>query len=144
MKYQVPQFIEVEDKIFGPLTFRQFIYLIGGAGLSLIIYLSVSPISFYLAILLIIPVAAFAVALAFYKVNNKPFIFVVESAITYYFGPKLYIWRKKEETVTKSIPVNFTNSPNSIIPNISNSKLKDMTWSLDTKGTAPAQKPEEE
>ena len=27
MQYQVPQFIEVEDKIFGPLTFKQFLYI---------------------------------------------------------------------------------------------------------------------
>ena len=30
MQFQVPQFIEVEDKIFGPLTFKQFIYMGGG------------------------------------------------------------------------------------------------------------------
>ena len=38
MQFQVPQFIEVEDKIFGPLTFRQAVYLVGGAGLSYVIY----------------------------------------------------------------------------------------------------------
>src|SRR3990172_12458701 len=32
MQFQVPQFIEIEDKIFGPLTFKQFIYVAGGAG----------------------------------------------------------------------------------------------------------------
>ena len=32
MQFQVPQFIEVEDKIFGPLTFKQFVYVLGGAG----------------------------------------------------------------------------------------------------------------
>ena len=30
MQYQVPQFIEVEDKIFGPLTFKQLVYVVGG------------------------------------------------------------------------------------------------------------------
>jgi hypothetical protein len=38
MRFQVPQFIEVEDKIFGPLTVKQFIYLAGGAGLVFILY----------------------------------------------------------------------------------------------------------
>ena len=32
MRFQVPQFIEIESKIFGPLTFKQFIYLAGGGG----------------------------------------------------------------------------------------------------------------
>ncbi|TSC61742.1 MAG: SsrA-binding protein, partial [Parcubacteria group bacterium Athens0416_74] len=32
MQFQVPQFIEVEDKIVGPLTFKQFVFIAGGLG----------------------------------------------------------------------------------------------------------------
>ena len=39
MEYQVPQFIEVEDKIFGPFTLKQFIYVAGGVGLCAILVL---------------------------------------------------------------------------------------------------------
>ena len=39
MRFQVPQFIEVEDKIFGPLTFKQFVYVTGGVGLAVILFL---------------------------------------------------------------------------------------------------------
>src|SRR6478736_2632887 len=92
MQFQVPQFIEVEDKIFGPLTFRQFVYLAGGAGLCFIIYRFVP---FLFAILLILPVAAFSGALAFYKLNNKPFINVVQSWVKYSMESKLYIWKKE-------------------------------------------------
>jgi len=38
MQYQVPQFIEIEDKIFGPLTLKQFLYLAGGGGLCLLFF----------------------------------------------------------------------------------------------------------
>ena len=38
MRFQVPQFIEIESKIFGPLTLKQFIYLIGGGGIIFILY----------------------------------------------------------------------------------------------------------
>ena len=38
MDYQVPQFIEVEDKLVGPLTFKQFVYLAGGAGICVILF----------------------------------------------------------------------------------------------------------
>ena len=79
MKFQVPQFIEVEDKIFGPFTIKQFIYLAGGGALSFVIYTYISPFSFILAIVLLLPVAGLAVALALYKVNNQPFIAVIES-----------------------------------------------------------------
>ena len=42
MQFQVPQFIETEDKIVGPFTLRQFIY-VAGAGLgSVILYFSVA------------------------------------------------------------------------------------------------------
>ena len=132
MQYQIPQFIEIEDQIFGPFTFRQFIYLIGGAGASYVIYY-ILPI--YIAIFLIIPVAALAGALAFYKVNNRPFINVVESAITYFFGGKLYLWKKNwnkekpKETVDMEIHKKEEVGYN--IPTLSQSKLKELTWSLD-------------
>ena len=32
MQFQVPQFIEIEDKIIGPFTGRQFAFLLGGFG----------------------------------------------------------------------------------------------------------------
>ena len=89
MRYQVPQFIEVEDKIFGPLTLRQFIYIAGGAGLSFMIYRFI-PI-FLIAFILILVVMAFSIALAFFKIHNKPFINVVEAAFRYYTSEKLFI-----------------------------------------------------
>jgi len=134
MKFQVPQFIEVEDKIFGPLTLKQFIYVAGGGGLSFIIYNYVSKLSFVLAIILIIPVAAFALALAFYKVNNRAFINVIESAFKYVFSSKLYIWKKHDKVPEhKAAPVEATNM---YVPKLSDSKLKDLTWSLDINESA--------
>jgi hypothetical protein len=137
MRFQVPQFIEVEDKIFGPLTIKQFIYLIGGAGLSFIIY-TFAPF-FVLKVLLIVPVAGLALALAFYRVNNRPFINVVESAFNYYIGDKLYIWKKVDKQIEpkKGAP---TAAPDFYVPKLSDSKLKDLTWSLDIKQSQnPAQ-----
>ncbi len=83
MRYQVPQFIEVEDKIFGPFTFKQFIYLGGGVGLAFIFYK-------FLPLILAIPfmavAVAFGVALAMYKINSKPFIEVLEAGVKYFLG----------------------------------------------------------
>lgn len=137
MRFQVPQFIEVEDKIFGPLTIKQFIYLLGGGGLSFIIYRLIGNL--YISIILILPVIAFALALAFYKVNSKPFINVVEAAFTYYIGSKLYIWKKVDKApVAKDSGTN--PAPDFYVPKLSDSKLKDLTWSLDIKQSQnPAQ-----
>ena len=129
MRFQVPQFIEVEDKIFGPLTIKQFVYVAGGAGLSFIIYTYVSPLSFILAVLCIIPVAALAVSLAFYKVNNQPFIYVIESAFKFIISNKLYIWKKQDKKPEHKKEADL--APLIYVPKLSDSKLKDLTWSLD-------------
>ena len=127
MRFQVPQFIEVEDKIFGPLTLKQFIYLAaGGAGAFL--FYNYLPI--YIAIFFMIPFAGFAVALAFYKVNNKPFINVVEAAFKFILGAKLYLWKKEPKKITGRQGEESVN-PSIYIPKLSDSKLKDLTWTLD-------------
>ncbi|MEN9614532.1 MAG: hypothetical protein RLZZ347_839 [Candidatus Parcubacteria bacterium] len=133
MQFQVPQFIEVQDKIIGGiLTLRQFIYLAGAGGLSFLIY-KILP-SIYLSGLPIIVVVGFGIALAFYKVNGKPFIEVVEAAFKYSTGAKLFIWRKRDKVATATPETITTDSVAQMyVPRLSDSKLKDLTWSLDVK-----------
>jgi hypothetical protein len=135
MRFQVPQFIEVEDKIFGPLTLKQFIYLAGGAGLSFIVYLLLGSI--LLAAIPIIIVMGVSAALAFFKVNTKPLINVIEAAFKYWFGSRLYIWKKEEKPASAKTPADIVQEAKSYagvtVPKISDSKLKDLTWSLDIK-----------
>ena len=135
MRYQVPQFIEIEDKIFGPLTIKQFIYLAGGAGVSYLVYALTSAfLPLFIIIFLIIPIAGFAVALAFYKINNKPLIDVVESAVKYYIGGKLYIWKKSERQAVSQEQAPQQNLLT--LPKLADSKLKDLAWNLDiSKGS---------
>jgi len=137
MRFQVPQFIEIEDKIFGPLTLKQFIYLAGGAGLSYVLYV-VLPL--FIAVIPIALVVALALALSFYKVNNKPFIWVLEAAARYAVSNKLYIWRKENRKITPTVQKkdqgDLANQPGGVfIPRLSDSKLKDLTWSLDINET---------
>jgi hypothetical protein len=131
MQYQVPQFIEVEDKIFGPLTLRQFIYIAGGAGLSFVIYRFLP--SLLIALIPMILVMAFSLALAFYKINNKPFINVVEAAFKYFSSAKLYIWKKIDKAPSDNPAQEARQYASVMVPKISDSKLKDLTWSLDIK-----------
>jgi hypothetical protein len=135
MRFQVPQFIEVEDKIFGPLTFKQFIYLGGGAGLTVLAFTLIPKL---FAFFLSAPIVVFSLALAFYRVNNKPFIEVVEAAFKYAIGAKLYIWRKTEKKpVAKADAERRKVAPEQIyVPKLSDSKLKDLTWELDIKEQA--------
>jgi hypothetical protein len=134
MRFQVPQFIEVEDKIFGPLTLKQFIYIAGGAGLSFLVYVLLNSI--LLAAIPVFAIMAVSLGLAFYKVNNKPLINVAESAFKFYLGNKLYIWKKEDKQKPKTqeeATKDAKNFASIMIPKISDSKLKDLTWSLDIK-----------
>ena len=129
MQYQVPQFTDIEDKIFGPLTLKQFVYIAGGAGLGFLIWR-------YLPAIIAIPVAlsvvGFAVALAFIKINKKPFIFTIEAAFKYITHTKLYLWQanrrtnKKQKAQTSEMP-----SLQPELPSLSESRLKSLAWSLD-------------
>jgi len=126
MRYQVPQFIEIEDKIVGPFTIKQFIYIVGGLGLSFILYRFL-PI--YIAGVLIIGVEALSLSLAFYKINNKPFIDFLESAFIFYTKNNLYIWKKEDKKILASSV--RAKDPNQVyVPKLADSKLKDLSWSL--------------
>ncbi|MEK7598860.1 MAG: PrgI family protein [Patescibacteria group bacterium] len=130
-QFNVPQFIEVEDKIFGPLTLKQFIYLLGGGAAAFIIYVFAGMIGF---ILLGLPIAGFAAALAFYKINGQPFIKIAASALSHYTASKLYIWQKKETKAAKPAGAEIhKETPKLELPKITESKLKDLAWSLDVK-----------
>lgn len=130
MQYQVPQFIEIEDKIFGPLTIKQFVYLAGGAGLCLIFF---TLLPLYLTVVLSIPVMAFAASLAFYQVNGRPFIVALEHAFGYFVGGKLYLWKQREAAPIKEAAAAPATPATLVVPKLSQSKLKDIAWSLNIK-----------
>ena len=129
MKFQVPQFIGVEDKIFGPFTFKQFLYLAGGGGLSFVIWSFLK----WWGIPLILGMILLAAALAFYKVNGKPFVAVMEAAFKFYAGNRLYTWKKVEEKKAVTTVEEKTQTAPLYVPKLSTSRLKDLTWSLDVK-----------
>lgn len=130
MQFQVPQFIEIEDKIFGPLTFKQFLYLAGGTGLCFLFYVYLP--SLYLSALPIAATAILSLALTFYKVNERPFVFTMEAYIKYFLTRKLYIWKKEEKLATrvKKATPKTMEANNLKMPKLSQSKLKDLAWSL--------------
>lgn len=134
MQFQVPQFIEVEDTIFGPLTFKQFLYLAGGAGASYIFW-RVLPI--YFAGPLILAVAGLAASLAFLQWNGRPFINALEHGFFFLIRTKLYLWSNKQKgagqrrTMRKEIQAR--NGSALYVPKLSDSKLHELAWSLDVK-----------
>ena len=132
MQFKVPQFIDIEDKIFGPFTFHEFAYLLGGGGIIFVIY---KTLPFLIGIFLMLPVAGLTICLVFVKINNKPFIYYLEAAFTYFISSKLYVWKqrlvkKNDKTQEEEISVPTTVSN---VPMLTENKLKDLSWSLDVQ-----------
>jgi hypothetical protein len=146
MQFKVPQFIDIEDKVFGPLTFKQFAYLAGGAGFG---YLSFHFLPLIIAIFLGPAIVAFALALAFMKYNEKPFIQVVESFIKYYSHSRLYLWRKQPASTAPNnkLPAGIVSpilmadpkdpqvGGNRNRATMPESNLQTLSWSLDVIGS---------
>lgn len=129
MQFKVPQFLDIEDKIFGPFTFQQFVYLAGGAGMCFILY---RLLGLVLGSIPIAIIAGLALALAFYRPNGKPFIFMLESWFKFMLKNKLYIWQKDRAEKNDS----QNKSTKAIAPvlnaeKLTGQRLKDLAWSLD-------------
>ncbi len=130
MRYQVPQFIEVEDKIFGPLTIKQFIYLAGAGGVCL---MCISLLPLLLAIPVAAPFVAAAIGLAFYKVNDRPLIVMLEHAFRYLVSSKLYLWKQHQPEVEEKAPEQVVIKQMGGVPQMTQGRLKDLAWSLNIK-----------
>lgn len=128
MRFQVPQFIAVEDKIIGSLTIKQFIYIAGGGAAA---FMSFKFLPIFLSIFFIPFFALFGLALALGKINSIPFVTILESAFKYLVGSKLYIWHKNPPKAIE--PRKKVSTEELYVPKLSESRLKDLTWSLDIK-----------
>ena len=96
MQFQVPQFIETEDKIVGPFTLRQFMY-VAGAGLgSAILYFTVVT---WLWLILTLVLLGGAIGVAFIKIEGRPLGNVLLSAFGFYWKPQVYIWKSEDQSV---------------------------------------------
>jgi len=130
MQFRVPQFIDIEDKIFGPFTFKQFAYLLGGLGAGFIIFRLIPYGG--LAIIFSAPPVVLGLLLAFYKPNNKPFANMLEAWGRYTITKKLYLWQKVEpERKILAEKKEEEKDDERLVPKITESKLKEISWGLD-------------
>ena len=92
MQYPVPQFIEVEDKIIGPLTLRQFLTLIAGGVVCLVAW-SLADMELFIFISFIVMAAA--IGFAFVKVNGRLLHEYLFSMFQYFSRPQIRTWAKE-------------------------------------------------
>lgn len=110
MRFEVPQFIEIEDKVFGPFTVRQFFYIVGGIGFAAVLFL-IAPL--FIFVLLGLPLAGLAAALAFYPINNQPFSYFLQAAIRYFTGTREYTFQQQSDVIYRNDP---KDAPSYITP----------------------------
>lgn len=137
MQFRVPQFIDVEDKIFGSLTLKQFFYIIGAGGTGFLIFKFVTIKIF--ALLLAVPISGFFLALAFLKINDRPFIDFAESAFTFFMSSKLYIWKQPKPKIENEdiAPLIAETTKESVVEKASRDKLHDVAFGLDVLNRNP-------
>ncbi|MBU1202852.1 PrgI family protein [Patescibacteria group bacterium] len=137
-RFIVPQFIDAEDKIWGPITVRQFIIILAGALLEFIAYkLADFSLFLFFTVVNVILVILFA----FYKVNGAPFHIFALNVVSTMKKPAVRIWRKeyikrqefksKEEIKEQKKAKNNQIVTKSLVPN---RKLSELSLIIDTGG----------
>lgn len=135
--FNVPQFIDIEDKIVGPLTAKQLGWM-ALAGVILLVGWSLLDTSAFVIAAIIIGIIFGT--LAFYRPNGQPFIYFVLSAVSFSFRPKMYVWKRvPDKSVAKYVPTKKTNGEKNAKINTAskkenaNQKIEDLSRLLDSK-----------
>lgn len=137
MQFQVPQFIDIEDKVIGPLTIKQFLYLLAAGAIIFILY---KILNLYAIIILAIPILGITIPLAFIKVHGQPFISIVSNFFRFLRKPDFYVWKKpigkkpapkSAETENIKIIKKITDKKGQNKP-IAKNSLQDLNWKVET------------
>lgn len=129
MQFSVPQFIDVEDKIVGPLTAKQTVYLIIGGGFLLLCFTLFSFAFFLVALVIVAPLT---LGFAFYRPKGISLSRYLGNILDYFTTDHLYLWRREPEaimfkTVQKKHAV--AEDPIKYVPR---SRIRDLASLLDT------------
>jgi hypothetical protein len=135
-QFTVPQFIDVEDKIVGPITVRQFLILFSAGLLSMVLY---KIFVFTVFVFLFIIILAVSSVLAFVKVNGMPFHFFMLNIASTWRKPNLRVWQPGQvrEFVYEDPKSKAKKEAEKIIPRakpISESHLSELALTVDTRG----------
>lgn len=134
-QFTVPQFIEVEDKIFGPITTRQFIILLVAA---FFIFLEFKLLDFTAFVLLGVLTATVFMILAFFKVNGMPVHYFLLNFMQSFKRPKVRLWRKEVSAAELKLnlhqPVAVVKNVAAVKPPLEKSRLTQLGMLVDTGG----------
>lgn len=132
-QFTVPQFIDVEDKIIGPITARQFIIFLVAAILMAISY---RLFDFTLFATFSTIVFLLAVLLGFVKINGRPFHLFLLNLIQTWRRPNIRVWNNRLARVIdeEKIPTLKFDSTRSSKEYYKKSRLAELSLVVDTQG----------
>jgi len=132
-QFTVPQFIDVESKIIGPVTTRQFLIILAAA---VIIGLSYKLFDFSLFLLITVVVLIITSVFAFVKVNGRPFHYFVLNITQTIRRPGTRVWNNRLtifEEIDKTPVVKAEEKPVAK-EQYKKSRLAELALVVDTKG----------
>lgn len=135
---KIPHKIYKEDKLVGPLTLKQFLYILGGASLSFVAYQYYAQGYLFFTEFLVISIMImlFSLSFAFLQINGRPFITFLGNLLTYILVSKKRLWSKDNSMHNKPI-IKKTPRPKQILDTqteIPKSQLEQLANILDTGG----------
>ncbi|MFA5106741.1 MAG: PrgI family protein [Patescibacteria group bacterium] len=135
LQFTVPQFIDVEDKIFGPISVRQFVIILIGIGVVVMLYFVLTFTLFILAA----PLACGVIAIfAFFKINGQHFHLFLLNVATTFRRPRIKLWHKHldddeiQEEKAKEKVGSEGGGPPKVTP--TKSRLRELSLIVDTGG----------
>lgn len=97
-QYELPQFIDVENRILGPITFKQLIYFFGVAALLAIFWFLLEPLYF---LLLAVPVVIITLLFAFLKIEGRSFFSFFRALFQYMLFSQTFVWKRQRPEIEK-------------------------------------------
>ncbi len=131
-QFLIPQFIDVEPKILGPLTLRQFITIVIGIVLIVLCYKFADLSLFVLEFIII---ASIVILMAFVKINGREFPYFLLDVVMFYIGSNIRVWKKEDrlQFVLSAVETKKQEDINQKTE-LGISKLSELSLLLDTGG----------
>ncbi|MFH1597926.1 MAG: PrgI family protein [Patescibacteria group bacterium] len=133
MQFLVPQFIDTEDRIFGPISTRQFVEILAGFGMM---YVAYKMSTFWLFAMEAVFILGLVVVFAFVRINGQGFHFFVLNLIQTLRRPKIKIWLKviADNKIFPSKQKEVTVAATAPKPMVTSSRLTELSLVVDTGG----------
>lgn len=134
-KFLVPQFIDNEDKILGPITVRQFLICLGA---TFIVFIEYRLLTLPYFIVAVIPTVGIAALFAFVKINGQPFHVFFINFLQTRTRPNLRVWHKEltnpelKALISKPVEVKPPVTAQKARPE--STRLRDLALTVNTGG----------